>query len=601
MFVELNLFNPRFAGLILPPSMHIPEMKNTNTLKAVILTLAFVFPMMYGVFAQVPGYEYIGQTVTKKVKSTGVVIGTGELLKDQLFDPNLEVVKLTLRYAPDTMATRSSGLPYLVPRLMDFYYPTPKIALENADGTEVDHLPLMIVLHAGKGSKETSAAYARYWASLGFTVIAPTVRSDRFGYDYCDCYRKSIYYAVQDIRAAIRLYSKLYDYSQLPNSQLPAGITPGQTAVIRKFRASHTDGNSMFLIGRSYGGTIAYHAATRVDQAAFEDYIWSDQPYIIDGSGGPMNMGQGGAIDAVGMPYTANYPFPANRIRGFISRTAAVFDSVGTIKYGETSNPVPGLFIHNTCDKLVPYSHRELVHFNGLCDADVTRPGGVVDTTTDLDGSELITQHMQQAGIYSELMTFCGGGHESNICSDELIDTETADFVRRILSAAYTPGDRLERVYRYDPANYSDQCCAIGSEYGFLLKCSCDASNPYNVVDLPYAPPPACPIAPSCELTSLCDLQPPGLFGEEGNASSGDRLLLRMNTDNEGVYFEVSSEKAGIYTLRITTADGRELVVSTAHLEQGINRLSIPAGLPVHTLLVGKVGDSLPLKFHFVD
>jgi hypothetical protein len=575
-------------------------MKNPNSLKAVILTCAFLLPLLHGAFAQVPGYGYIGQTVTKTMKATGVVLGTGELLKDQLFDPELEVVKLTLRYAPDTFATRRSGLPYLVPRLMDFYYPTPKIALEYADGTEVDHLPLMIVLHAGKGSKETSADYARYWASLGFTVIAPTVRSDRFGYEYCDCYRKSIYYAVQDIRAAIRLYSKLYDNSLLPNSEL-VDVTPAQTAIIRKFRASRTDGHSMFLIGKSYGGTIAYHAATRVEQAAFEDYIWSDQPYVIDGSEGPMDMGQSGAIDAVGMPYTANYPFPADRIRGFISRTAAVFDSVATIHYGETANPVPGLFIHNTCDQFVPYSHRDLLHFNGLCDADIALPGGVIDTMTSLDGSELITQHMQEAGIYSELMTFCGGGHESNICSEELIDTETADFVRRILSGGYTPGDRLERVYRYDPGNYSDQCCAIGSEYGFLLKCSCDASNPFNVVDLPYAPPPECPMAPSCELTSLCDLQPPGFLGDEAGATLGDRLQLRMIADDQGPYFEVRSETAGMYTLRITTADGRELVVSTPYLEQGANRLIIPAGLPKHTLLVGKVGNSLPVKFHFVD
>lgn len=575
-------------------------MSNSNT-RTIILFSAFVLPMMHGLFAQVPGYEYVGQTVTKKMKATGVVLGTGELLKDQVFDPDSEVVKLTLRYAPDTMATRRSGLPYLVPRLMDFYYPTPKIALEYGDGTPVDHLPVMVVLHAGKGSKETSASYARYWASLGFTVIAPTVRSDRFGFEYCDCYRKSIYNALQDIRAVIRLYSKLYDYSQLPDSELVGTVTSAQNTIIRKFRASHTDGHSLFLIGRSYGGTVAYQAATRTDQTAFENYMWSDQPYLIDGAQGPMNMGQSGAIDGVGMPYTANYPFPADRIRGFISRTAAVFDSVGSIQYGVSANPVPGLFIHNTCDQLVPYNHRDIIHFNGLCDADVTLPGGVLDSTTTLYGSEAISLHMQQAGIYSELMTFCGGGHESNICSDELIDSESADFVRRILSGAYTPGDRVERVYRYDPANYSDQCCTIGSEYGFMLKCSCDASNPYSVVDLPYTPPPDCPIAPTCELTSLCDLDPPGIFGNEGGGPPVDRLVLRMSTDGEGAYFEVQSHVAGNYTFRITAADGRELVVSNPHLEKGLNRLPIPAGLPKHAVLVGKVGNSLPLKFHFVD
>ncbi|MCL4281893.1 MAG: hypothetical protein KJZ58_06485 [Flavobacteriales bacterium] len=566
-----------------------------------VLMWSFAVSLLPSVHAQIPGYDYIGQTVTKKIKATGEVVGSGELLKDPVFNPDLEVVKTTMRYAPDTMATRRSGQPYLVSRLMDFYYPTPKIALEYGNGTKVDHLPLMIVLHAGQGSKETSASYARYWASLGFTVIAPTVRSDRFGYDYCDCYRKSIYFALQDIRAAIRLYSMLYDYGQMPDSALAGVLTSAQRVLVRKIRASHTDGHSIFMVGKSYGGTIAYHAATRTIQTAFEDYLWSDQPYEITGSGGPMNMGRSGGIDAVGMPYTAGYPFPADRIKGFMCRTAAVFDSVGTIRYGESANPVPGLFIHNTCDRLVPYNSRELVHYEGLCDADITWPGGETDSTFKLIGSEAISQHMQEAGVYSELMTFCGGGHDSNLCSDELIDAETAGFVRRILSGSYTPGDRLELVYRYDPANYSDQCCTIGSEYGFMLKCSCDTSNPYSVVDLPYITSADCPLTPSCQLTSLCDLQPPGLLGDEGDAPWEERLLLRMNTGNEGVFFEVRSGKTGMYPFRITTADGREVATSTLHLEQGTNHLAIPTGLPRHTLLVGKVGNSLPLKFHFVD
>jgi hypothetical protein len=134
-----------------------------------------------------------------------------------------------------------------------------------------------------------------------------------------------------------------------------------------------------------------------------------------------------------------------------------------------------------------------------------------------------------------------------------------------------------------------------------MLKCSCDASNPYTVVDLPYAPPSECPMAPSCELTSLCDLQPPGILGDEVDAVPDDRLLLRMKAENEEAIFEVRSKTAGSYAFRITTIDGRELVASSVQLEQGTNRLSIPLGLPRHTLLIGKVGNSLPLKFHLVD
>lgn len=553
------------------------------------------------VSAQSPDYGYIGQTLTKRSAATGEILGSGELLKDPLFDPNLEIKKLTLRYAPDTVSTRRSGAVYTVSRMMDFYYPTPTIILEDTGGNVVDHLPLMVVLHSGSGSRETSAEYARYWASLGFTVIAPTVRSDRFGFDYCDCYRKSFYNAVQDIRAAIRLYSKTYDLSLLSDSTLAGtGTTPGQLNVIRKFRKSRTDGNAIFLIGKSYGGTIAYQAATRVQQEAFEGYLWANAPYIISGIQGPMNMGQSGAIDAVGVKSIKNYPFPADRIRGFISRTAAVFDSAGTIDYGGTANPVPGLFIHNTCDKVVPYTQRDFVHNTGLCDADVVLPGGTADSTARMVGSSLITEHMHNAGIYSELLTFCGGGHDSNRCVEELIDSSSAAFVRRILANAFTPGDRSERVYRFNEGNYSDQCCAIGDEYGFMLKCSCDAGNPYTVVDLPYMDPSVCPMAPTCELTSLCDLQAPELFGVDDEAVPA-ALTIKLVANGQTPYFDVRSSEAGTYGFRIMTMSGRMLHAATPHLDVGTNHIALPAGLPTRELLIGAVGNAPPVKFHLAD
>lgn len=546
-------------------------------------------------------FGFIGQVVIKRSAATGEVLGSGELLKDPLFDPNLEVKKLTLRYAPDTVATRRSGAVYTVSRLMDFYFPTPTINLEDTAGNAVNNLPLMVVLHSGSGSRETSAEYARYWASLGFTVIAPTVRSDRFGFDYCECYRKSFYTAIQDIRAAIRLYSKTYDLSLLNDSMLAStGTTPGQLNVIRKFRKSRTDGNAIFLIGKSYGGTIAYQAATRVQQEAFEDYLWANGPYIINGIQGPMNMGQGGAIDAVGVKTIRNYPFPASRIRGFISRTAAVFDSVETIDYGGSANPVPGLFIHNTCDKVVPYSQRDFVHNTGLCDADIVRPDGLADSTARMVGSSLITEHMHNAGVYSELLTFCGGGHDSNRCAEELIDSSSAAFVRRILSNAFIPGDRYERVYRYNEGNYSDQCCAIGDEYGFMLKCSCDTANPYSVVDLPYMDPSVCPMAPSCELTSLCDLQAPGLFGMDVETTPVV-LTIQLLNDGQAPYFNVGSYEAGTYGLRIMTMSGRMLYAAMLHLDVGTNHIALPAGLPTRELLIGALGNAAPVKFHLAD
>lgn len=567
-----------------------------NTFRVVLLALVSLLICPQGLMGQSADYGSVGHTVIKRSAITGEVLGSGVLFKDQIIDPT-EIKKLTLRYGPDTVATRESGEVYVVSRLMDFYYLDPNIILEDSVGNVVDHLPLVITLHAGLGDKNSSADEAMFWAQLGFSVIAPTVRSDRFGYDYCDCYRKSIYYAVQDVRAVIRLYSKIYDTSLLSNAVLQnSGLKPGQLNVIQKFRSSRTDGHAIFLSGKSYGGLISYHAATRVQQVEYEDYMWANQPYVLTGAEGSMNMGQSGLIDRIGLPIVANYPFPADRIRGFISRTAMVFDSVETIDYGGTANPVPGLFVHNTCDVIVPYGARDYVHNTGRCNADWVFPSGVVNTTTHQDGSSLISDHMHESGVYSEMLTFCGGGHDSNTCNEELINDASSEFVRRILTNAFTPGDKYERVYRYDLANYSNQCCKLGDQYGFMLKCSCEASNPFDVVDFPYID---CPIAPSCELVSMCDLQPPGMieFDEDGMPTE---LSIKLVADGQAPYFEAHADESGSYVFRITTISGHELYTSTVNLNIGTNRIEMPAGMPKEELLIGRVAQSTPIKFQLV-
>ena len=46
-----------------------------------VLIWSFAVSLLPSVHAQIPGYDYIGQTVTKKIKATGEVVGSGELLK----------------------------------------------------------------------------------------------------------------------------------------------------------------------------------------------------------------------------------------------------------------------------------------------------------------------------------------------------------------------------------------------------------------------------------------------------------------------------------------------------------------------------------------
>ncbi len=580
---------------------HIP-LKSTETRFSRVLLKIFValVPLLFSfaAVAQIPNYSFIGQTVNKRSAATGEILSSGHLLEDSLIGQD-EVIKVTMRYASDAVAYTRQGVLHSVERLMDFYYPSPDIILEYGGGLEITDLPLMVVLHAGQGTKDKAEDYARYWASMGFTVIAPTVRSDRLGINYCAAYPKTIYLSVQDIRGAIRMYSKLYDYSKMKLCDLRQLVsTHQQRVLLNHFRKSRSDGMSIFMVGKSYGGSMAFHTATRVLQESYEEYIWSDTPYIVQGIDGPVDLGNSGLLDDVGLSFAKNYPFPIDRLKGIVCRTAGVFYDIATIDYTNGANPVPGSFIHNTCDALVPYTSRTFIHNEGLCDADITRPDGSVDTSLTLFGSSPITENMAAAGVYSELITFCGGGHDSNKCNHDIIEGHASLFVRRILSHDYVPGDRVEQVYRYDFQNYSNQCCEIGDEYEFMLKCSCDETNPYNVIDLPYLSPDKCSLSTSCDLISLCDLEPIGLMGNHnGLLKTEDVFTMELINIADESFFKVMSPHKTLNELLIVDTTGRVLHKTSVDLEYGINIFPVPAELPTGQILIARLGSVKTVKF----
>lgn len=548
--------------------------------------------------AQIPNYGFIGETVNKRSAATGEILYSGHLLEDSLIGQN-EIVKVTMRYASDTVAYTQLGVLHPVERLMDFYYPSKDIILEYGGGLEINNLPLMVVLHSGQGTKETTADYARYWAAMGYTVIAPTVRSDRLGVNYCMGYTKTIYTTVQDVRAALRVYSKLFDYSKLDPQELqPLLSSREEGELVDHLRQSRSDGMSIFMVGKSYGGSAAYHTSTRVNQQDFEEYLWADTPYIINGAVGAVDLGSSGLLDDVGIPFIKNYPLPYDRFRGIVCRTAGVLEDMESIDYS-VANHVPGSFIQNTCDALVPYHSRSFVHNEGLCDADVTLPDGTQDTSMVLFGSDAITQHMEENGVYSELITFCGGGHTSNMCSQDISDFHSTKFITRILSGNYQQGTRFERVYRYHFQNYSDQCCRIGDEYGFMLKCSCDESNPYNVIDLPYLSPDECSESATCDLVlSLCDMEPPGLVENFGESVSGqEAFTMELINISDGTFFKIMAPYRAIEELRIVDAMGRVLYAAPINLDDGMNILPIPAKLPTAQILIARLGSVKAVKF----
>ncbi|HLV52814.1 MAG TPA: hypothetical protein VKY29_02255, partial [Cryomorphaceae bacterium] len=560
------------------------------------LLFFFVFSW-FGAIAQVPGYEYLGEEVTKRSAVTGEVLGTGMLLDEVMFQ-NDEIKKLTLRYASDTTAYTKSGVLHVVERLLDFYYPDPDIVLESADGEVITNLPLMVVLHAGQGTKESTAGYARFWASQGYTVLVPTMRSDRLGVGYCIGYVKTVYSSVQDVRAAIRLYSKLYELSLMGPEVLQGHIPNREIGeAVDEFRVSRTDGNTIFMVGRSYGGTVAYHTSTRTAQTDFEDFLWADEPYVINGADGPIDLGNSDLLDDVGVPFARDQPFPTQSIRGFLSRTAGVFVSLDVVDYDE-ANRVPGFFIHNTCDNVVPYQSVLYDENQNDCKSQIELPDGSVLTEMELFGSNAISQYMSDNGVYSELITYCGGGHTSNTCWTDLNDFHSNKFVLRVLNGNYEDGVRNEKVYRYHLQNYSPQCCDLGDDYGYIQKCSCDDSNPYDVIVLPYKPPGECPFSPTCELTSLCDLEPPGMELEDGTYDAEDDAETQIElgaSDGETILI-IRSPQSGPGTLRILDIHGREIHVETVDLKKGINEYDLPPHLPRGRFFIARM-DGVSIKF----
>jgi hypothetical protein len=550
-----------------------------NWLKACLFFISF-FVASALVLGQ-GDYDFIDET-TYVVDIDGDTINSGSLLsEDILTEDQLEVV--TFRYDTDTTITNRNGQEVPVSRRFDIYLPDDSLSFLYSGG-EVEKLPVVIILHSGQGDKESAAPNGITWAKRGYVAIVPSYRSDRLGADYCYIYTKSLYLAAQDISAVVRSFSFLYD-----DSLLDEPLVEDNPLVDRP-----VDGESIFYSGFSYGGSAGFHAASRMIQEQWEPYLGAGESYEVDGEDGLIELGDAGLLHSTGRFFIDDYDFPYERIRGVMARTAALFKE-DQLNYSISPVKVPVQIICGTCDQIIPYQQREFVNDDGLCDARVSFPDGTSDTTITFYGPQYISDVMDAADIYHELITFCNGGHTTNPCVMEYINAAEVRYVTSILKEEIDHSVVYDEVYRYQFENYADQCCQLQEgDYSYLQKCSCEDDNPFTVTDLPYIDLNACQFSNECDLDSICELVPLNDDIFEPAEITSNISLVKCESS---LCIQFGSSTTKLINFTYYSEEGKELYSVSQQVNQGINTIPVPAILPRNRVIVLNIEGYENVKF----
>jgi len=532
------------------------------------------------VFGQA-NYDFIDQTCYI-TNIQGDTINSGDLLQEDLLtDDQLEV--FTFRYDSDTVITNRSGQQVPVSRQFDMYFPNDSLSFSYSGG-DITNLPVIVILHSGQGDKDSASPNGLAWARRGYVVVIPSYRSDRLGADYCYIYTKSLYMAAQDISAIVRTFSFLYDDSTLPEPLVEDNPLIGRPV----------DGESIFYSGFSYGGSSGFHAASRMVQEQWEPYLGAGEEYIVDGVDGTVELGDAGLLHSTGRFFIDNYEFPYERIKGVMSRTAAIL-SPEQLSFDLSPVKVPVQIVCGTCDQIIPYEERTFVNDEGLCDARVTFPDGSSDSTVTFYGPQYISDEMDAADIYHELISFCNGGHTTNPCVLDYINAAEIRFVTTILEDDFDHTEVYDEVYRYQFENYSNQCCDLGEGgYSYLSKCSCESDNPFDVVDLPYIDLAACQFLNECDLDSICELVPLTDDFFDPATITSNVSLVRCESK---LCLQFSSNVEQVMNFTYYSEEGKELLSIDERVFAGINTLSVPSILPENRTIILRMEGYENIKF----
>lgn len=536
--------------------------------------------MTLSIFAQ-EDYDFIGET-NYVIDIEGDTINTGNLLmEDILTEDQLDV--FTFRYDTDTVIINRNGQEVPVSRKFDIYLPDDSLSF-SYDGGDINSLPVVVILHSGQGDKDSAAPNGLAWARRGYVVVIPSYRTDRLGVDYCYIYTKSLYLAAQDISAVVRSFSYLYDDSLLPEQEINNNPLVGRPV----------GGESIFYSGFSYGASAGFHSASRMVQDQWEPYLGAGVEYLVDGVDGPVDLGDGGLLHSTGRDFIDNYDFPFERLKGAMSRTATLFDE-DQLNYSLSPVKVPVQIVCGTCDRIIPYEQRTFYN-DGLCDARVTFPDGSSDTSLTFYGPQFISDLMDEADIYHEIITFCNGGHTTNPCVLDYINAGEIRFVTTILKEEFEHTDIYEEVYRYKFENYSNQCCQLDEgDYSYLNKCSCESDNPYEVTDLPYISMSSCQFMNECDLDSICELIPLSDDFIEQSKITSNIGLVKCDAQ---LCLQFSSSVEQILSFTYYSDEGKELLSVNERIFQGVNTLPIPSALPRNRTITLRLEGYESIRFY---
>ncbi|MCR9171777.1 MAG: T9SS type A sorting domain-containing protein [bacterium] len=263
---------------------------------------------------------------------------------------------------------------------LDFYEPTGDMAAER---------PLVIVAFGGSfisGTRQDMDWMCEYYTALGYTAATIDYRlydGPLFPLPDSVAMTEEVLMAVSDMKAAIRFFKE-------------------DAATSNNYRV---DTNNIFLGGISAGAITAAHAALLDSNDVIEAYI---QPLLASNGGWTGNS-------STNTQYTDN-------VRGVLNFSGALRKS----SYVDANDPAV-FSVHDDGDDVVPYA------------AGAASIAGF--PIINMEGSFLIDQEAQNAGITTELITFPGTGHVSyfqgsNAVADSVL-WESASFLYDIICPQY--------------------------------------------------------------------------------------------------------------------------------------------------------------------
>ena len=508
------------------------------------------------------------------------LIGVGLYLKDTII-PAEFINTITVEYADTVYEHSNSGQLRLVERSMDIYFPSPEISLINTYGDTIKKLPVMFLLHAKNGQKESMVERAKMYLQRGMMAVALNYRADVEPVEYCLKLESMLYKSTQDIRGAMRMFHVGSVLSEtLSNAEIEAVYGPEVAELAGQLANLPIDTSQYYISGYSYGSTAALNTVLRINQDDWRDFLY-ESGLTITGEFGPHTFSPYGFIDDIGLDSLTNFAFPIGSIKGAVCRTSVVTD-LAAVDFLDHPQEIPIAFFHGTCDGLVPFDFEERTEY----DPNVCLPQYTITSTGEsieslpLYGSFAVSQVLEAQNRYFEMTTFCGGGHNTNTCVDDLITTSTFEFIAGIYCDELNWQEPKKVSYIFDESNYSNQCCGENVVADMLNRepCLCDGENPPILLD----PIAAC-AANACPNLEYC---PVGI----AEHNSSNRFTISSRSAGGTLELSIfSPEPVDRIQVRIFAANGACLSTEWVHLEKGDNlhRISITLSQGVYLCQLG--------------